>query len=75
MATTAARLQKVQDRIDALIDGSAVAKYSSDGDSLEHYSIDELQRLETRLEKKLAQENANASVTGNRAFARFGRPA
>lgn len=68
MATTAERLQKVRDAIDARIDGGAVQSYTLDnGVNIQKCSLTELMALEKRLADTLYSE----SRTLGRSYAKF----
>ena len=70
MATTAERLKKVQDAIDAWSDGGFVQSYTIDGVNIQKSSLTELMALEKRLESKLYSE----SKTRGRSYAKFTEP-
>ena len=68
--STATRLQKVRDAIDALMDGGAVQSYEINGRQLSHYSLAQLMDLERRLISQLANEQTDNATN----YVRFVRP-
>ncbi len=59
--STATRLQKVRDAIDALMDGGAVQSYTINGRDLTHYTLTQLMQLEKMLMNQLASEQSSAT--------------
>ena len=68
--STATRLQKVRDAIDALMDGGAVQSYEINGRQLSHYSLAQLMDLEKRLLSMVNSERSDQSTN----FVRFEDP-
>jgi|APSaa5957512493_1039668.scaffolds.fasta_scaffold156055_1 hypothetical protein len=68
--STATRLQKVRDAIDALMDGGAVQSYEINGRQLSHYSLAQLMDLEKRLLAMVNSERSDQSTN----FVRFEDP-
>ena len=68
--STATRLQKVRDAIDALMDGGAVQSYEINGRQLSHYSLAQLMDIEKRLLAMVNSERSDQSTN----FVRFEDP-
>lgn len=68
--STATRLEKVRNAIDALLtDTGPVQSYEINGRQLSHYSLTQLMELEKFLVRQLANERASGLTN----YVRFGR--